>query len=196
MFENTGSAAVLKISANKNSIVQLKKDGILVHQFNNDEGYISILDSNEIVFLYNITQFGTYTLQAEFNGIIKIEKIDINDIKTYYISMCIQVIFKSGHPEYSAYQTLYLESAVTSEITDDYIHIGYTSLNNCGAHIKSYPILINPNTDQKNYSKFIAEIPTKSGCHLITTPFNLQQFKEKYPDIDVHKNNPTLLYCL
>lgn len=45
-------------------------------------------------------------------------------------------------------------------------------------------------------SKFIAEIPTKSGYHLITTPFNLQQFKEKYPDIDVHKNNPTLLYCL
>ena len=50
--------------------------------------------------------------------------------------------------------------------------------------------------DPFGYSKFIAEIPTKNGCHLITTPFNLQQFKEKYPDIDVHKNNPTLLYCL
>lgn len=45
-------------------------------------------------------------------------------------------------------------------------------------------------------TKIIANIPTKTGCHLITTPFNLQQFKEKYPDIDVHKNNPTLLYCL
>lgn len=45
-------------------------------------------------------------------------------------------------------------------------------------------------------SKIIQEIPTKSGYHLITTPFNIQQFKEKYPDIDVHKNNPTLLYCL
>lgn len=45
-------------------------------------------------------------------------------------------------------------------------------------------------------NKVIAKIPTKSGFHLITTPFNLQQFKEKYPDIDVHKNNPTLLYCL
>jgi hypothetical protein len=44
--------------------------------------------------------------------------------------------------------------------------------------------------------KTITIIPTKSGNHLITTPFNLQQFKEKYPDIDVHKNNPTLLYCL
>lgn len=45
-------------------------------------------------------------------------------------------------------------------------------------------------------TKIIADIPTKNGVHLITTPFNLQQFKEKYPDIDVHKNNPTLLYCL
>ena len=45
-------------------------------------------------------------------------------------------------------------------------------------------------------TKYISNIPTKSGWHIITTPFNLQQFKEKYPDIDVHKNNPTLLYCL
>jgi len=43
-------------------------------------------------------------------------------------------------------------------------------------------------------TKIIADIPTKNGYHLITTPFNLQQFKEKYPDIDVHKNNPTILY--
>ena len=43
-------------------------------------------------------------------------------------------------------------------------------------------------------SKINATIPTKNGWHLITKPFNLQQFKEKYPDIDVQKNNPTLLY--
>ena len=48
----------------------------------------------------------------------------------------------------------------------------------------------------KYCSKVIATIPTKSGYHLIATPFNLQQFKKEYPDIDVHKNNPTLLYCL
>ena len=40
-----------------------------------------------------------------------------------------------------------------------------------------------------------AEIPTKSGVHLITKiPFNLQKFKEAFPEIDVHKNNPTILY--
>ena len=56
-----------------------------------------------------------------------------------------------------------------------------------------------PKIDPNNMffdTKIIADIPTKNGNHLITKPFNLQQFKEKYPDIDVHKNNPTLLYCL
>ena len=47
-----------------------------------------------------------------------------------------------------------------------------------------------------NRELVLTEIPTKNGVHLITKPFNLYQFKEKYPDIDVHKNNPTLLYCL
>ena len=42
----------------------------------------------------------------------------------------------------------------------------------------------------------LTEIPTKNGVHLITKPFNLYQFEKVYPDIDVHKNNPTLLYCL
>ena len=45
-------------------------------------------------------------------------------------------------------------------------------------------------------NKIIAKVPTKNGYHLITTPFNIQRFKEQCPDIDVHKNNPTLLYCL
>lgn len=39
-----------------------------------------------------------------------------------------------------------------------------------------------------------AEIPTKNGCHLITNPFDLAKFKEEFPDVDVHKNNPTILY--
>jgi hypothetical protein len=37
-------------------------------------------------------------------------------------------------------------------------------------------------------------VPTNSGFHLITKPFRCDVFQEKYPDIGVHKNNPTLLY--
>jgi len=38
-------------------------------------------------------------------------------------------------------------------------------------------------------------IPTKNGTHIITRPFNLQKFKEDFPEIDVHKDAITLLYC-
>lgn len=43
-------------------------------------------------------------------------------------------------------------------------------------------------------SKIIDLIPTKQGWHVITKPFNIQTFKNKYPKIDIHKNNPVALF--
>jgi len=43
-------------------------------------------------------------------------------------------------------------------------------------------------------NKILSKIPTKSGIHLITKPFDLQKFKNDYRDIDIHKDNPTNLY--
>lgn len=43
-------------------------------------------------------------------------------------------------------------------------------------------------------NKIIKELETINWYHLITTPFNIQEFKNQYPDIDIHKNNPTLIY--
>jgi hypothetical protein len=42
--------------------------------------------------------------------------------------------------------------------------------------------------------KVEAIIPTKNGHHLITKKFDVLKFKEKYPNIDIQKKNPTLLY--
>ena len=42
--------------------------------------------------------------------------------------------------------------------------------------------------------KLEAVIPTKSGYHLITKRFDVMEFKKQYPDIDIQKKNPTLLY--
>lgn len=43
-------------------------------------------------------------------------------------------------------------------------------------------------------TKIIARIPTKSGMHLITRSFNSKVFGERCPGVDVHKNNPTVLF--
>ena len=37
-------------------------------------------------------------------------------------------------------------------------------------------------------------IPTKNGFHFITKKFDVIEFKNRYPEIDVQKKNPTLLY--
>lgn len=43
-------------------------------------------------------------------------------------------------------------------------------------------------------NKFIAFIPSKNGYHLIVKPFNPTMFMQKFPDIEIHKNNPTNLF--
>ena len=45
-----------------------------------------------------------------------------------------------------------------------------------------------------NVDKVFLTVPTKSGVHLITYPFDVDTFQKSFPNIDVHKNNPTLLY--
>jgi hypothetical protein len=51
------------------------------------------------------------------------------------------------------------------------------------------------NIDCKPVGDKITEIiPTKNGYHLITDKFDVRTFKEKFPDIDIQKKNPTLLY--
>lgn len=43
-------------------------------------------------------------------------------------------------------------------------------------------------------SKLIMIVPSKSGHHLLTKPFNVETFKRRYPTIDIQKNNPTNLF--
>jgi len=38
------------------------------------------------------------------------------------------------------------------------------------------------------------KVPTKNGFHLITSGFNTEQFRVKYPMVSIHKDNPTVLY--
>ena len=43
-------------------------------------------------------------------------------------------------------------------------------------------------------NKIVAYVRTKNGAHLITRPFDLRKFRGTYPLINIHKNNPTVLY--
>ena len=43
-------------------------------------------------------------------------------------------------------------------------------------------------------SKTETIVPTKNGFHLITKRFDVMEFRKQYPNIDIQKKNPTLLY--
>lgn len=46
----------------------------------------------------------------------------------------------------------------------------------------------------RRQSKVLSCLKTKNGWHLITSPFNMEEFRKLHPTIDVHKDNPTILY--
>lgn len=45
-----------------------------------------------------------------------------------------------------------------------------------------------------NTQKIKALIPSKTGMHIIVTPFDSRPFKEMFPEVEIHKDNPTNLY--
>lgn len=61
--------------------------------------------------------------------------------------------------------------------------------------VRSYAqYLITATPSSKTYIMFPGSIPTKNGIHIISHPFRLDLFKQQFPDVDVHKDNPTILY--
>lgn len=60
-------------------------------------------------------------------------------------------------------------------------------LNEKAAKIINY--LMAPNVNAFRYT-----VPTLNGMHVITSKFDSKVFSEVFPDVDIHKDNPTLLY--
>ena len=40
----------------------------------------------------------------------------------------------------------------------------------------------------------IVFMPTVNGSHLLVSPFDTREFNKKFPGVEIHKDNPTLLY--
>lgn len=74
----------------------------------------------------------------------------------------------------------------------DYDETKYNTINK--GDIKSLELFIDSLEPHTIESKIKFSVPTLHGAHLITSPFNYQKFSQEYPNIDIHKDNPTLLY--
>ena len=58
--------------------------------------------------------------------------------------------------------------------------------------LRNVRVTINKCKPEGPKTKYV--IPTKNGFHLITDKFDVLEFKKQYPEIDIQKKNPTLLY--
>ena len=94
-----------------------------------------------------------------------------------------------------AYSTACGKSYITS---DKKFVIDLDNENASQEKIKEIVDYITNECEPLSHNKLCYRVDTAHGMHLITTPFNTAKFYQKFPDIDVHKNNPTLLYfnCL
>ena len=94
-----------------------------------------------------------------------------------------------------AYSTACGKSYITS---DKKFIIDLDGENASQEKIKEIVDYITNECEPLNHNKLCYHVNTAHGVHLITTPFNTAKFSQRFPSIDVHKNNPTLLYfnCL
>jgi hypothetical protein len=51
------------------------------------------------------------------------------------------------------------------------------------------------NTLKPEGDKVYTILETKNGYHIICKPFDPRTLKENFPDIEIKKDNPTILYC-
>jgi len=61
-------------------------------------------------------------------------------------------------------------------------------------YIESVVFSVKTLTKQGGRDPLIIMIPTRNGLHLITRPFRMDEFEKHWPGVDVHRENPTVLY--
>lgn len=168
------------------------KDGNKVNGTNNNSRLIKAYYINSVDYLDFITNEVIYLCEL-FNA-----RAGINLNKRSYKKMALQ----------------HLKKVTDQILNEDYIKASKAYTSVCGSynHDTDKKWILDIDDERKlndNHkkmikfiedecqpegNKFISAIPSKSGIHIIMKPFNVNTFNQKYPNIEIHKNNPTNLY--
>lgn len=62
--------------------------------------------------------------------------------------------------------------------------------------VKDMIAMIDNSLPHKEETKILVIVPSKTGLHLITSPFDSREFDKIFPGIDKHKDNPSNLFLL
>lgn len=97
-----------------------------------------------------------------------------------HVSHCYDRAIGDGHNDKNKKWIIDIDAPVGGVISAEYLE-----------KMKGYI-----NNQRPEGNKILSIIPSKTGIHLITSPFDLKTFYDEYPDIDVHRDNPTNLYLV
>lgn len=143
---------------------------------------------------YLDSDFGEMKVLADYHN----ARVYINLNKRRFSKMgnktCMKILGQIDNGSFSSIPTAF--SSVTGAMKPygekiwivDYDEMDLVKLEK----IKEYIESLSP--DENGKSKIVDVIPTKNGYHLLTTSFRVDMFKKKYPEIDIKKNNGTILY--
>jgi hypothetical protein len=167
------------------SITQLDRDFpemVCLANFHNARVYINLNKRN-------FKQCSIKTIRCILD---QIENKDEMSIPSAFNTVCGRVSDKNDKKWILDYDELDL-----NKLEEVKSFINTLQPENNGDKIKDLIRIDNSNNDiviDEELVNLYGIVPTKNGYHLITSPFNTNDFHKRYPEISIHRNNPTVLY--
>jgi hypothetical protein len=155
------------------------------------------------IFIYNMEQY--YRMQPEIIATCNLHnarayfRLNKRSLKKSAMQLLKKVTTMIIDENYKSVKNAY--SSVSGEFSSDddkkwIVDIDNVSLDgNFGFNHHSMLMTLKHLQIETGREPMLTVIQTKSGAHIITRPFNLNEFKKLYPNIDIHKDNPTILYA-
>lgn len=154
------------------------------------------------IFIYNMEQYER--MESEIIATCKLHnarayfRLNKRSLKKSAMQLLKKVTTMIIDENYKSVKNAY--SSVSGEFNDDndkkwIVDIDNVSLDgNFGYNHESMLCTLRNLQIETGREPLVNLIPTKSGVHIITRPFNVNKFKVNFPNIDIHKDNPTILY--
>jgi hypothetical protein len=183
-FTNEGDFYFLQIIKRRKDNPEIKGDSIII-----DNYYIYSLDTFDKIESKVIDQCEKNNARAY----IRLNKRNAEKVAMIALKKTVDYIMSK---DYKAVKTAYTSACGDSHSDDNKTWIVDIDVKDPLFNISVSNII---NHVMPAGDKIVVEIPTRSGVHLITKPFNVHEFNKICTangiiELSIHKDNPSVLY--
>lgn len=179
-FESEGDFYFLQVLKRRKDNPSLSKDVKLINNY----------------FIYSLEQFDGLEEhiinECNINNARAYIRLNVRNSKKIALQTLKKITDLIICEDYKAVKTAYISAC--GEFHSDKNKKWIIDVDNLSIDIDSLKNDLYKLQKETGKEPILIQIPTKNGIHIITHPFNLQEFKKQYSLIDIHKDNPTILY--